>query len=397
MSLPTSNFWKSTHIQESDYQNFIISLNGIKTPFKNPFGQWVVSDYELVREMLKDKERIKVFDLYERVKFISEHFEGSYNSFAESLKCWILFMEGEEHAQYRKLLNQHVYKADIEKIIQEETDVLIEELKTKTSFDIIKDFTAPFIVRVMARIANIPLSEAMMMRDFSNILLRVFEPDTPLNLLQQFDSQVQGFEKMITEQIKPYDFNELNTFWNGMTKTFGRERWSELFSLVEFFTISGVETSMHLIGRSIFTLIEQKELLNQYLSPQTDVEIAHEELIRYICPVTYLIRSVRQDCNMGQTDLIKGERIYLCMAAANREESIFPNPHEIQLDRNPNPHISFGYSTHYCIGAKLARMEMNYALPAFFKAFPNLKIEEKSVVYEPKVVFRGLRNALVLN
>jgi cytochrome P450 len=104
---------------------------------------------------------------------------------------------------------------------------------------------------------------------------------------------------------------------------------------------------------------------------------------------------VKQDVEIENISIKSGSKLFLSVAAANRSNQIFDNPNQINFERQPNPHLSFGFAVHYCIGAKLSRMEMNYILPAFFEAFPNLSIVEESVEYESKVVFRGLRSAIL--
>jgi cytochrome P450 len=390
--------WKSVEVKEIDYQNYISNLALQKGAFQNPFGHWVIGDYEIVRELLRDKEKVKVFSLYDRVKFISENFEGDYRKLSESLRYWVLFLEGSEHTFFRKILNQHIYELDLDKIIQEETDKQITEIASKNSFDLIQDFTNPLIVKIMTRIINLPTHEVKMIREFSNAILRVFEPDTNLYAFQGLNDRVVRFEQYILDEVKPYEssvnLEETHQLWESLTKIFPKERWGELFSVIEFFTISGIETSVHLIGRCLFTLIQNPQLLADYQTASS-LDLANEELIRYLSPITFLIRTVKQDVEIENISIKSGSKLFLSVAAANRSNQIFDNPNQINFERQPNPHLSFGFAVHYCIGAKLSRMEMNYILPAFFEAFPNLSIVEESVEYESKVVFRGLRSAIL--
>jgi cytochrome P450 len=390
--------WKSAEVKEIDYQDYISNLALQKGAVQNPFGHWVIGDYEIIRELLKEKEKVKVFSLYDRVKFIAENFEGDYQKLSESLRYWVLFLEGSEHTFFRKILNQQIYELNLENIIQEETDKQIDEIISKNSFDLIQDFTNPLIVKIMARIINLPTREVKMIREFSNAILRVFEPDTTLHAFQGLNDKVTRFEQYVLTEVKPYErgfnYEKTNQLWENLTKIFPKERWGELFSVIEFFTISGIETSVHLIGRSLFTLIQQPTLLNDY-QKATSLEVANEELIRYISPITFLIRMVKQEIEIEGVTLQSGTKLFLSVASANRNPEIFIHPNLIDFNRQPNPHLSFGFAVHYCIGAKLSRMEMNYILPAFFKAFPKLNIVEESIEYEPKVVFRGLKNVLL--
>jgi hypothetical protein len=85
------------------------------------------------------------------------------------------------------------------------------------------------------------------------------------------------------------------------------------------------------------------------------VPLAVDELIRYVTPVTHMVRTATDDYELRGSKVRKGDKLVLFYASANRDEEVFEAPDELRLDRNPNPHLAFGVGEHYCLGANLAR------------------------------------------
>ena len=137
---------------------------------------------------------------------------------------------------------------------------------------------------------------------------------------------------------------------------------------------------MHAIGNGIKTLLER---LN---APSA---AAIEEVLRYDPPLHLFTRYALEDLNYGGIALKKGETVGLLLGAANRDPRRFPSPHVFDPAREPNPHVSFGAGIHFCIGAPLARMEMEIAFQTLFKRLPRLVLAAPPH-YKDSYHFHGL-------
>jgi cytochrome P450 len=130
--------------------------------------------------------------------------------------------------------------------------------------------------------------------------------------------------------------------------------------------LGGTATTRDFLGHLFHELIRRPELHEAIRGDPRLVPVAGEEGLRLAPPVLFVIRSCRQPTALGGVGIDAGERVIAAIATANRDESLYPLPDEFRLDReDPKPHLSFGHGPHACVGAGLARMEIEAALEAF--------------------------------
>jgi cytochrome P450 len=116
-----------------------------------------------------------------------------------------------------------------------------------------------------------------------------------------------------------------------------------------------------------------------------------EEVLRYDSPQTSWRRIAARDTRLGGIDIPAGTQIFLSLGAANHEAAIFPQPSDFNIGRdNAGKHISFGHGIHFCLGARLARLEAQIALEALTRRIPGLRLEpDQQLEYSPNMTFRG--------
>jgi len=114
-------------------------------------------------------------------------------------------------------------------------------------------------------------------------------------------------------------------------------------------------------------------------------------MLRYDSPLQLFRRWVREDVEYKGNGLRKGGQAALLYAAGNRDPARFPDPHRFDITRSDNPHLTFGMGIHYCVGAPLARLEMQVAVQALLERLPNLRLAQEAVEYRSGYVIRGLK------
>jgi cytochrome P450 family 142 subfamily A polypeptide 1 len=128
-----------------------------------------------------------------------------------------------------------------------------------------------------------------------------------------------------------------------------------------------------MLGLSLFP--EQKQLMLDNLDIDDFMDKAVDEIIRYVSPVLNFIRTVTTDHEYKGTQLKEGDRVLLMYPSANRDERVFDNPDELDLQRDPNPHLAFGIGPHFCLGANLARMEVKLVFQELLGRLPDIVID----------------------
>ena len=146
----------------------------------------------------------------------------------------------------------------------------------------------------------------------------------------------------------------------------------ELVGACTLLLFGGSETTTTLLINALSLLLENPDLLRQFRDhPDLDAT-AFDEFMRVGGPARSMPRKISVDHERGGQQLKKGQNIYLCITAANHDPEVFAKPGEVELSREPNPHLGFGWGLHYCLGANLARLEGRTALRMLLERFPDM-------------------------
>jgi cytochrome P450 PksS len=138
---------------------------------------------------------------------------------------------------------------------------------------------------------------------------------------------------------------------------------------------AGSETTAHLISGSVYELLKAPGLRDWLKEDWSRANLAVEEFLRFVSPVQFTKpRFVRKDVELAGVPLKHGDRIMAMLAAANMDPEANPHPEQLDLQRRPNRHLSFGTGIHFCLGHQLARIEGKCALEALFKRWPHLEL-----------------------
>jgi cytochrome P450 len=148
---------------------------------------------------------------------------------------------------------------------------------------------------------------------------------------------------------------------------------------------------MNLIANALLTVDRHPAASQSLIDGSADPALAVEEFLRFDGPTRTVLRDVARDHEVAGQSLRAGERVLFVLAAANHDPQAFDDPETLKLDRSPNRHISFGTGIHQCLGAPLARIEAQVAIPAFVRRFPNYRITTDQAEWQPLLMTRGLK------
>jgi cytochrome P450 family 142 subfamily A polypeptide 1 len=144
--------------------------------------------------------------------------------------------------------------------------------------------------------------------------------------------------------------------------------------------IGGDETTRHTLSGGTEQLLRHPDQWNSLLADSELLPGAVEETLRWTSPVKNMARTLMADTEFGGTELKQGEKMLLLFEAANFDESVFGDPENFRIDRNPNGHLAFGFGTHFCLGNQLARLELNTMLRKLLTRLPDLRLADDSAL-----------------
>jgi cytochrome P450 len=149
----------------------------------------------------------------------------------------------------------------------------------------------------------------------------------------------------------------------------------EKVSMTRLLLFGGFTTVNLALSYSMYLFAKRPELVERLRGQLDGISTAIEEIIRLSSPGTYLRRTLTQDAEVGGTALKAGDQVLLCFGAANRDPAIFELPDEVVFERNPNPHLGFGFGTHRCMGSMLAKLEMRVAITELLERYERFELD----------------------
>ncbi|PWJ43885.1 cytochrome P450 [Sediminitomix flava] len=279
------------------------------------------------------------------------------------------------HGDYRSLVEpwfkrplDPAYQGKLCKIIND----IVDEVLEKDTIEVVSEFSLKLQSRALTLLLNIPYEESETWINWGTHVFRsddsALDGDKASILYDYIDDQI---EKAIENPGEDLYSMLLASEVNGKKLT-----KEEIKGVMILTFAGGRDTVINAVTNSISYFAEHPESLRRL---QAEPEIrgkAVEELIRYFAPLTHMGRVVTEDTTVCEHAIKNDSRISLCWASANRDEKVFENPNEVVLDRKINPHISFGFSHHNCLGATHARQIMNILLATLAEKVKSIDILE---------------------
>ncbi|SHN46489.1 cytochrome P450 [Cryptosporangium aurantiacum] len=138
--------------------------------------------------------------------------------------------------------------------------------------------------------------------------------------------------------------------------------------------IGGDETTRHVISGGLYQLLAERDRWERLRADRSLLPSAIEEMLRWVTPIRNMARTVTRDLTLHGRELREGQKLLLLYPSANRDEDVFTDPFRFDLTRSPNNHLAFGIGTHFCLGASLARLELEAVFTALLDRFPDLHL-----------------------
>jgi cytochrome P450 family 142 subfamily A polypeptide 1 len=150
----------------------------------------------------------------------------------------------------------------------------------------------------------------------------------------------------------------------------------ELLMFCVLLIVAGNETTRNALTGGLLAFSRFPEQKAKLIANPDLIDLAVDEIVRYVSPVLTFCRTVTQDHTYKDVDLEAGQKVLMLYQSANRDEDVFEAPDELRIDRDPNPHLAFGIGTHYCLGANLARAEIKVVFEQLFRRLHDIHVPD---------------------
>lgn len=258
-----------------------------------------------------------------------------------------------EHTDYRAIVEPFFQRAKEPAMIAQ-VEALIDGMLTRAlacdSIEIVNDFALPVQSRALTYLLNVPESEAERWIGWGIHVFKVTGGDFKKGTV---------LEDYLHAQFDRAEANPGADFFSALTRATYRGRGltrEEMMGFANLAFAGGRDTIIHSISCALGYLAGHPEALEFLRADPKRITLASEEFFRVFMPLTHIGRVCPADTALHDVTVKANDRVSLCWSSANFDENAFPAPEEVRLDRKPNPHLSFGFGTHLCLGAPHARL-----------------------------------------
>jgi cytochrome P450 len=300
----------------------------------------------------------------------------------------LVFNDPPIHTRVRKLLapafTPRALKA-LQPRIEALVDRLLDTAAERGAIDLIEDFAAAIPVQLIGDMLGIPQDERGPLRNWSLKILGALEPVLSKEQFEGGATAVTEFKNYLRELVArrrkenaPDKAEILSTLIAGSEIAVGGhngDRLSELELLHNciFLLNAGHETTTNLIGNSVDLLLRHPDALRELAAHPELIDTAVEEFLRMESSNQLGNRRAAAPARIGEVAVPAGTYVHLCIGAANRDPAQFPDPDRLDLARQPNRHLAFGFGIHTCAGNSLARMEAQVGIGRLVRRFKSIE------------------------
>lgn len=345
-------------------------------------GVFLAATYKDANAVLRNRSLGRIFKPKEP--------EGEWETFNWLHADSILDSEPPKHTRLRSLVMKAFNPKKIESLrpdVERLTEALLAEAEVKLretgSFDLIADFAEPLPVKVIASMLGFPDADEHLLRPWSQAIVKMYEvspsdQDKAAAKLASAEFAEYVHELMLERKKNPGE--DLITDLAMVEEDGEKLNAHELIATCVLLLNAGHEASVNGFGNGMVATLRNPEQLALLTSKSDQLaSTAVDEFLRFDAPLHLFERTATEHTEIGGVKILRGQKIAALLGSAGRDESVFDRADELDLTRDPNPHIGFGAGIHFCIGAPLARMEMTTSLPALMKRFPALALKAEPV------------------
>lgn len=357
---------------------------------------WLVSRYEDVNALLRDRRFGRTYHHLATHADMGRPEEPEWHApFWNLIRAGILDMEPPDHTRVRRLVAKAFtprYVEGLRPMVQRITDSLVDEVSGAGEFDMLPTIAEPLPVAVIAEMLGVPEQDRVHLRPWSADICKMYELNPPLESQQDAVRASTEFSQYLRELSRERRKAPLDDLISALTQVVDegdKLTEDELVGTCVLILNAGHEATVNSTLIGWWTLFRHPDRLKELRQDGTLLPAAVEELLRFDTPLQMFERWVLEPFELHGQEIPRGAELGLLFGSANRDPSAFDRPDELDLAREPNPHLTFGNGIHFCLGAPLGRLELQTSFATVMDRLPDLELAEEPR-WKPGYIIRGL-------
>jgi cytochrome P450 len=363
--------------------------------FWEQYGFWCFVRYRDVSTLLRDRRfGRQILHLASREELGWSEPGAHLRPFTDVERHSLLELEPPEHTRLRNLINRAFVSRQVERLAPRVAALahdLIDGFKPRGSADLLDDFATQIPIVVIAELLGVPADMWRQLLDWSHRMVAMYQFSVTRAVEESAAAAAREFSTFLASYVEERRKNRADDLISRLIEAEeagGRLSQEELITTCILLLNAGHEATVHGIGNGV------KAMLETAVKPSGAIAALVEELLRYDAPLHLFTRYALEDLEYEGVRLKKGEQVGLLLGAANRDPERFPDPDRLVPARTPNPHVAFGGGIHFCVGAPLARLELEIVLPILFERLPDLTLAA-TPLYRDSFHFHGVESLIV--
>lgn len=380
------------------YPSFARARAQAPAQWHEEMGLWLAFTHAESNAVLRDRRLGRIWS----DKAPAERFE-SFNLIHRNA---ILEMEPPEHTRLRRLISSAFARGHVERLrpwVEELARSLVDELVERSGgsepVDLLSGMAEQLPVAVIAELLGVPEADRPLLRPWSNAIVKMYEYGRTTQIEDSAERAADEFvaylRALAAERRKNLGEDLVSHLVSMRDADGDRLTEDELVTTCILLLNAGHEATVNVSGNGTLALLQHPDQLQRLRADRALLPTAIEEFMRYDSPLQLFERTATEDVEIGGITVERGQKIAALLGAANRDPAVFAEPDTFDVGRTDNGHITFGAGVHFCIGAPLARVELQASFGALLDRTTTFELGGEPL-RRPEFVIRGLQTLPVV-
>ena len=363
---------------------------------RTSFGPYCVNGYEECQAVLRDPRLGRGIGVEDQSIGIFSDAGTRRGEFLDLSQHNMLLADPPDHTRLRRLVSRSFTPSQVERLrpaMQGLVHELIDHMASAGEVEFMTEFALPLPMAVIGELVGVPAADRAALQPQVRAAAKGIEP--VLNE-EEIDAAIEAIGTLgeyflaLLEERRRHPREDLLSSLAEAWDTDDRLTDDEVASTAILLFAAGFETTTNLLGNGLLALLTHPDQLRDWRAHPDLAPSAVEELLRFDSPVQFNLRTALEPADLLGEPLQRGDRIVILQGAANRDPARFERPDELDLRREGNAPLSFGWGIHHCIGAGLARMEGIIAFNALLDRLATIELVDDRPHWRPSFTLRGL-------
>jgi cytochrome P450 len=363
---------------------------------RTSFGPYVVNGYDECQAVLRDPRLGRGLTVEGSATGIFGENGTRRGEFLEASQHNMLMADPPDHTRLRRLVSRSFTPRQVERLrpaVHALVADLLDTMAEKGDVEFMADFALPLPMAVIGELVGVPAPDRAGLQPQVRAAAKGIEP---ILGEQEIEAAIEAMGTLgeyfygLLEERRRHPRDDLLSSLVEARGNDDRLSDEEVASTAILLFAAGFETTTNLLGNGLLALLTHPDQLADWRAHPDIAPTAVEEFLRFDSPVQFNLRTALEPADLAGDPLARGDRIVVLQGAANRDPGRFENPDELNLRRENNVPLSFGWGIHHCIGAALARMEGEIAFNALLERFGEIELLDEEPHWRPGFTLRGL-------